>query len=265
MKKIQRHLGLIGLLLRMRLERGMMFRFSFFNAFFVDGIMFVLQLVMFEALYANADSIAGWGRAEGLLFVGTFAVINALNMMVFFFGLNGLAYKVKSGDMDGYLVRPFSPLLRISLERIDIGSVPLLVVSCLIVVYAARQTPQIGVGGWLLYGALVLVMTLLWYDMMLLFRSLAFFFTSVSSIDRLEGTALEMCMKVPGVAFRGVFEAIFMLILPYGLMGTVPVEAVMGTLSPLGLAYSLGVVALFTFLALFVFRQGVRHYKSASS
>lgn len=265
MRKIRKQMGLIWLLFRMRLERSMMFRFSFFNAFFVDGSMFALQLVMFEALYANVDSIAGWGRAEGLLFVGTFAVINALNMVVFFFGLNDLARKVKSGDMDGYLVRPFSPLLRISLERIDIGSVPLLLISCLIVVYAAKQMPPVSAGYWLLYCALVLVMTLLWYDMMLLLRSLAFFFTSVSSIDRLEGTALEMCMKVPGVAFRGVFEVLFLLILPYGLMGTVPVEAVTGALTPLGLVYALGVVALFTFLALYVFRQGVRHYKSASS
>ncbi len=261
-----RQLKIIWHLFKMKLKRNMAFRFSFFNGFFVDSSMFIMQLVTFSAIYGNVDAIGGWDRGSTLLFVATFSMVNALNMFTFFFGLNTLADKIKSGGMDTYLTKPMSPLLRISFESIDIGSLPLVVFSCVLIAYAIGETNvTVTFVNVFTYIALTLLMTLLWYDIMLLLRSVPFFLVSATSILRVEEALLDLAMKIPGAAFKGFFKLLFMLILPYGLMATVPVEAFTGMLTPWGLVYSLAVVAVFTFAALYVFRVGVRHYKSASS
>lgn len=266
MKKIARYARFIWILLKLRLSRAMAFRFVFFNAFFVDGGLFLVQMLMFSAIYGNVDSIGGWGRGETLLFVGTFSLINALNMLIFFFGINSLNEKIQTGDLDGYLTKPFPTLLRLSFENIDLGSLPLVLLSVGIIVYAARQlTITVTAGAVIGYILLTLLMVVLWYDMMVILRTIAFFTISISSIQRLEGTVLDMAMRIPGVAFQGAFKVIFMVLLPYGLMGTVPVEWFTGALTNGGLIYSLAVVVIFTAFMLWFFRQGVRNYKSASS
>ena len=54
-----RQLRLIWMLVRMKLKRMMIVRLSFFGAFFVDGSMFVIQLLVFSAIYGNVNSIGG--------------------------------------------------------------------------------------------------------------------------------------------------------------------------------------------------------------
>ena len=153
----------------------MMYRLSFFGAFFVDGSMISTQLIAFQAIYARVDSIGGWGRGQTLLFVGTFSLINALNMVVFFFGVNGIAEKIKSGDLDGHLVKPMNALFRLTFENVDFGSLPLVGYSVAILMYAARLLPDPPSPARVLgYAGMVLTMTLLWYDLMVLMRSIAF-------------------------------------------------------------------------------------------
>lgn len=261
-----RQLRLIWALVRMKAARQTAFRLGFFGPLFVDGSLFILQILMFSAIYSHVDSIAGWGRGQMLLFIGTFSLIDAINMTVFFFGVLNLPSLVKGGDFDGYLVRPVNPLLRVTFENVNLGSAPIILLSVGIIVYGARVmgvTPSLfQIAGYVL---LVLLMLLLWYDLMLLLRSVVFFAVSASSIGRLEGAFLEMCMMLPGTAFKGAFRLIFKVLIPYGIIGTVPVEFFSGLLSPGELAGALAIVAVFTALAIGTFRLGCRNYKSASS
>ncbi len=261
-----RQLRLIGALVRLKIARQTAFRLGFFGPLFVDGSLFILQILMFSAIFAHVDSIAGWGRGQTLLFIGTFSLINAINMTVFFFGIQGLPNLVRNGDFDGYLTRPVNPLLRLTFENVNLGSAPLILFSIGIIVYAVRViglTPTfLQVGG---YGLLVFAMLVLWYDLMVLLRSVVFFVISASSIGRLEGAFLEMCMMLPGTAYKGVFRLIFQVLLPYGIIGTVPVQFFSGILAPGELAGALATVGVFTVLAWGTFRVGCRNYKSASS
>ena len=72
--------------------------FSFFSAFFVDGSLFLMQLIMFNAIYSNVDTIGGWSRGEVTIFIGTFSLINALNMALYFFGVTSIPDKIKNGN-----------------------------------------------------------------------------------------------------------------------------------------------------------------------
>ena len=263
---MRRELRFIKLLLKLRLSQMMVFRLSFFGSLFVDGSLFMFQLLSFNAIYGQVEAIGAWGRGEMIIFIGTFSLINAINMVVYFFGVINIPTKVKEGSLDHYLTKPINPLLRLSLESIDIGSVPLLLFSTVIIAYGISQLNiTIGIGTVLLYVVFVLLMCILYYDMEVILRTISFFVISTSSIDRLEGECIEMCMKIPGNLFKGVFKLLFCVLLPYGIMATVPAKILSESISMRGLIYAILIVIIFTVIMLKFWKYGLKHYKSASS
>jgi len=263
---MKRNLRFIVLLIKLKLSRMMVFRFSFFGAFFADGTLFLVQLLTFSTIYAHVDSIGGWGRGQMIIFVGTFSLINALNMLIYFFGIVDLPDKIKRGDLDQYLTKPINPLLRLTFESVNPGSFLLVVMSLLIIGYGVSVTGlEVSAGLALAYAGLALLMTLLWYDMEVILRTIPFLVISANGVVQLESHLIELNFKVPGTLFKGVFRVLFCFIMPYGVMSTVPTQLLSGALTAAGLAQALCVAVVFTVFTLWFWRFGLRRYKSASS
>lgn len=263
---MKRNLKFILTLLKLKLSHMMVFRLSFFGGFLIDGTLFLTQLLMFQAIYGQVDSIGGWSKGQMMIFVGTFSLLNAINMTVYFFGVNDIPSKIKSGELDHYITKPVNPLLRLTFENVNPGSAPLILMSFCIIGYGiSLHGESIAVHTWVLYTLFVLLMALLYYDVEVLLRTIPFFVISAESISSLEGTLLDFCMKMPGVIFRGAFKVLFYLIIPYGIMSTVPTQILTQAISPSGILYSAAIVFFFTVLTLKFWKFGLRHYKSASS
>ena len=263
---MMRNLKFILLLIRLKLSRMMVWRLSFFGAFFADGALFLVQLLVFELIYSRVESVGDWSRGQMILFVGTFSMINALNMLIYFFGVVDIPGKISRGDLDQYLTKPVNPLLRLTFENINPGSFPLVVMSVLIIVYGIRIAGiDVSFFPALCYAILVLLMTLLWYDMEIILRTIPFLVISAKGIMQLEGNLIELNFKVPGILFKGVFRMLFCFFLPYGIMSTVPVQFLSGTLTITGLLQALFIVVFFTAFTLWFWKFGLRKYRSASA
>lgn len=264
--RYKENLRFILTLIKMKLYGQMMYRLSFLGATFVDGTLFLLWLIMFNAIYGQVDTIGGWDIGQMTVFVGTFSLINAINMTIYFFGVNGIPGKIKSGELDHYLTKPINPLLRLTFESINIGSTPLILLSVAIVMYGVSLT-NVSINIWivLLYTMFIILMTLLYYNMEIIIRTLPFFFISSGGIERLENAALDLCMGVPGVLFHGVFKFLFYLVLPYGIMATIPTQILTNDISWQMVVLSVVIVIAFTIFAQWFWRFGLKHYNSASS
>jgi len=261
-----RNVRFVWLLIKYKLTRMMMFRADFFFVFFCDGALFLVQLLAFEAIYSGVDSIGGWGRGEMIIFVGTFSMINALNMLIYFFGVVDLPNRIRRGDLDLIITKPVNPLLRLTFESVDPGSFPLVILSVLIILYGVRVAGvEVTAARALGYAALVVLMTVLWYDMELILRTIPFFVISVDGIMELESQFLEVNFKVPGVLFKGAYRFLFYYMFPYGIMSTIPTQFVTGSITAPGLASAVLTAIGFTAFALWFFKLGLRNYKSASS
>ena len=266
---MRKNLRFIWLLIKYKFSRMMVFRADFFLAFFGDSVLFLVQLLTFETIYSHVDFIGGWTRGQMIIFVGTFSMINALNMVIYFFGIVDLHGKIRRGDLDQYLTKPVNPLLRLTFEEADPGSLPLILLSGGIIAYGVKTAElRLTAPLLLLYIFLILIMTLLWYDMQVILRTFSFFFPASNAIDpisRIEGSLLNLNFKIPGVIYKGVFKVLFYFVLPYGIMATIPAQALTRMLTFPAFLYALGIVALFTALTLWFWRFGTKHYKSASS
>lgn len=263
---MRKNVRVVRELIRLRFQNIMMFRLGFFGPFFVDGSLFLVQLLVFDAVYGNVDQIGGWGKGEMILYIGTFSLINAVNMVIYFFGVVGIPYKIKSGEMDLYLTKPVSPLLRLSLENVNPGSIPLVIMSLFIIGFGAANAGVI----WNLkllagYCFWVLLMLVLYYDLEVLIRSISFYVISTAKLEQLEGACIELCMQLPGTVYYGVYKLVFCVILPYGILATIPVKSLIGECSLKVAIYGILMTAVFTVLTAFVWKNGIRHYNSASS
>ena len=263
---MRKNLRFIGLLIRYKFSRMMMFRVDFFAAFFTDGALFVIQLLCFGAIYSQIETIGGWTRGQMIIFIGTFSMINALNMVIFFFGLVDLPDRIRRGDLDQYLTKPVNPLLRLTFENFNVGSIPLVALSALLIGYGVSVSGvELPLLRGIAYVFFVLLMTLLWYDMELILRTIPFFVFSATGVTRIEGEILNLCMKVPGILYKGALKIVFYFILPYGIMSTIPTQLITGSITGRGLGISACTVAVFTAFALWFWKSGLRHYKSGSS
>ncbi len=266
MRRIKKNCRVLKELVKLRFQNLMMFRLGFFGPLFVDGSLFVIQLLGFRAVYTNVDSIGGWGEGEMVLYIGTFSLLNAINMVLYFFGVNDITRKIRSGEMDLYLTKPVSPLFRITFERMNPGSVLLILMSVCIIVYGiAKAGIVLTVGKVLTYLFFVVLMLFLYYDMEVLLRSFAFYFISGARMEQLEEAALGLCMQLPGIAFYGIYKVIFYCILPYGIMATLPVQSMTGELTGKTALSGIGIVILFSGLTAAFWKRGIRRYHSASS
>jgi len=261
-----RNIRFIWLLIRLKLSHMMVFRLSFFGAFLTDGMLFITQLVTFQIIFSQVETLGTWGQGEMLIFIGTFSMINGISMVICFFGVVEIPNKITSGDLDLYLTKPGSPLLRLTFENVNPGSAPLLILSGLIIAYGVQVAGvELSAALILGYSVLVLLMTLLFYDVELIIRILPFFFLGTSNMQNIEANLLELNFRVPGIIYEGLFKVIFFFIVPYGIMATVPTQFITRSLTTGWLLQALGVVVFFTGFALWFWRFGLRHYKSASS
>ena len=264
--RLKKNMRVIRELFHLRFHGLAVFRLDFFAPFFVDGSLFLIQLLAFGAVYSNVDTIGNWGKGEMILYLGTFSLLNALNMTIYFFGINGIPYKVRSGELDLYLSKPISPLLRLTFENVSPGSIPLVLMSICTIVYGVHmlniQLRMAMIAGYVFW---VVIMTILYYEMEVIIRSMSLYIVSMARMEQIEEAGIELCMKLPGIAFYGVYKVIFYLILPYGIMATLPVQCMIGEMNWQIAIYGIAIVILFSVITAFLWKQGLKHYNSASS
>lgn len=265
-KQISKYWRVLKELVKLRFQNLMVFQMDFLAPFFVDGFLFLTQLIVFRAVYSNVDSIGAWKSGEMIIYIGTFSLLNAISMSICFFGLISIPGKIINGEMDLYLSKPVSPLFRLTFEQINPGSIPLIIMSFFIIGYGVRES---GINlQWqsvLIYLFWVVLMALLYYEMEVLIRSISFYIISTARIVQLEEACLDMCMKLPGIAFYGVYKVIFYFVIPYGIMATLPVQSLIGEMTGRIAMEGIGVIIVFSILTYIVWTRGIRRYNSASS
>jgi ABC-2 type transport system permease protein len=256
----------LKVVLTSRISRQMMYRFSFWTAAFVDGSLFLIQLLTFNAIFSQVESIGGWQRGHMAIFVGTFTILDAFYMGTYFFGVLNLPEFIRNGQLDLYLVKPVNPLFLISTESMDLGSIILSIPGMGMVMWGAAQLQLPLNPLWILgYIGMLLLMYVLMYCLMVLMRIPAFWLVKLTVFSNLENAMVEFSYRVPGVMFKGIWKFILYILLPYGLMATLPTQILAGESRWTAWLLAGGVLAGFWYLMDRLWHQGLRQYNSASS
>jgi len=253
-------------MLRCRDSRQMMYRLSFWTAFWVDLTYFIIQLLTFAAIFQQIDSIGDWTMPHMAIFVGTFTMLDALYMCTYFFGVLAIPDKIRTGALDLYLTRPVSALFLLSVESMDFGSILLTIPGLMMVLWGVNElglslTPGLIAG----YAALFVGMFLLMYCVMVVLRVTAFWMVRINAFNELENALVEFSFRVPGVVYQGIWKFFLYVLLPYGLMATIPTQFLTGGMQLQHWLLTGGVLAGFWIVMTRLWQAGLRRYGSASS
>ncbi len=266
MLTVKRYFRIFTQLFKFRLSNQMIYRASFWTVFFVDMSMFLIQLAVFSALFLNVDHINGWNKYQMIFFVGTFNLVDSTNMFLCFFGIISIPGKIREGKLDIYMTKPVNTLFWVTFESIDIGSSLLFIPASLMIGYA---TIKLGItltlGKVLGYFLLLALMLLLLYSLMLILRTLSFWFIKTDALHDLEGELMGFSFRVPGIVYTGAAKFILYVLLPYALIATIPTQFFTQILTGGQWLLVVCVTLFFTILAQVLWRLGLRNYTSASS
>jgi ABC-2 type transport system permease protein len=263
---MRRELKIIYCLIKQKLIRQMMYKESFIGGFFVNLSLFVVQLMFFAVIYDNTFLIGEWSKYQFIFFIGTYNLIINFAMMFFYFGIIKIPQLIRNGKMDYYILKPCNSLLYISFENFDLSSFPMVIFSIIITIYAAiSENTRLDLLNVSLYIALLFLMCLLYYDLLVLVRCISFYTVDISGLESVEWSLTELNMKIPGTMYKGFLKYLFCIILPYGLVATIPSYVFFNGISTKVALFIACIVSLFSFLANTVWKYSLRHYRSASS
>lgn len=244
--------------------REVVYRTNFITSLMVDVIWMGVEMSLFGVIYANVPTLGGWTQPQVFFFLGIFFASDAI--FTIFFQRNYWMFSdlVNKGELDILLTKPIHPLFLALTRWINMTAVFNVVLGLGI---ASRYADEAGFPGgihwlgmifWLFVGvATQLVLRFVF--------SVWVFWTERSwSISRLYFQFFQLASK-PDWIFPPMIRYLIMTALPFAFIGSIPARALLKGLEAWEYGLILGVLVVFGFLDLFLWRAGLRRYQSASS
>jgi ABC-2 type transport system permease protein len=266
---LARYFRLLGSLGRYTLNRELAFRGNFLVKVSVEVLWLAILIAFFRTVFARTSTIAGWSEPQYFFFVGCFFAMNGLIEMLFLDNCNEFAELVRTGDLDGLLLKPIDEQFLITCRRIDWGTAPNVLMGAVLMVISLVQM------NW--HFDLVRVLTFLLtfvcgtgiaYSFMLLLTSLSVWMVRNQSLMEM-WWLFSSVARYPKEIFTGRLAGplgnFFTYCLPILVVVNVPSNAMVRVLDAPAVVLTMGATVILLWLSRRFFHRALRSYRSASS
>ncbi|MFK7779013.1 MAG: ABC-2 family transporter protein [Gimesia sp.] len=103
------------------LIREMTFRGNLLITIVTRGFWFAAQLVLFDIIYRNVNSINDWSRDEYFAFMATGMLINAIVETFFMPNCANFSELIRNGNLDFVLLKPIDTQFLVSFEKVNLA------------------------------------------------------------------------------------------------------------------------------------------------
>lgn len=262
---MKRYLRLYLYFLQFSFSKAMEFRIDFTFRIVMDVVYYAINILLFKTLFLHTELIAGWNHEQMMVFVSCYLLVDAINMTVFSTNMWWLPNYINKGELDYYLIRPVNPLFFLSLREFSANSFVNLVMAVGFFIYSL--TSYTGVYSWMeILGLIVLLINgaLVYYTLhMMMIIPVFWTHSSRGFIDLFY--SLGLAMERPDKIFKGWLRVVFTMIVPLTVLASFPARAFLeGFTTGVLLHITLVTVGAWS-LMLFLWKQGLKNYSSASS
>jgi ABC-2 type transport system permease protein len=262
---MKRYLHLYLYFLQFSFSKAMEFRLDFSFRILMDIIYYIVNIGLFKILFLHTDLIGGWTHDQMMVFVASYLLVDAINMTIFSSNMWWLPYFINRGELDYYLIRPVSPLFFLSLRDFSASSFINLVIALGFFIYSLAVYP-LPFDIFRVLGLVVLIFNgaLIYYCIQMVMILPVFWTQSSRGFIDLFYT-LGLAMERPDRIFKGWLRVLFTMILPFGLIASFPARFfIEGLQMDVMLHLTIVSIALWLFM-LYLWKQGLKNYSSASS
>jgi ABC-2 type transport system permease protein len=261
----RRHLRLWKQCLTQAVRRDLQFRTQAFATAVTAVVELALALVPVLILTRATAGRGGWSGPLSIAVVGAYGVGCSLIDCFVAPNLRRMDSYVRRGDLDLILIRPVCAPLYTALRWIqpsELAGVFSGAALLLIGLHLAKQPVSgpaaLAATAWLILG--VVAYSLFWANL----SYLSFWLGSAEPVNEI-AVQLRGAGQYPLPYYRRTARLVLISIIPAGLIGSVPVASVLGSVSATRLALSGCGCAVAAVVTLLHWRLALMHYSSASS
>lgn len=262
---MKRYIRLYLFFLQFSFSKAMEFRLDFSFRIIMDVIYYAVNIFLFKILFLHTDIIGGWTHDQMMVFVGSYLLVDAINMTIFSTNMWWLPHYINRGELDYYLIRPVSPLFFLSLREFSANSFVNLIIAIGIFIWTLSQyAAPWDILSLLGFIALLFNGVLIHYCIQMLMILPVFWTQSSRGFIDLFYT-LGLAMERPDRIYRGWLRVFFTVVVPFALIASFPARFFIEGFSFMTFIHLTIVSAAMWILMMIVWRAGLKIYSSASS
>ncbi|MGO9465616.1 MAG: ABC transporter permease [Isosphaeraceae bacterium] len=264
-----KYLRLLRSLAVYTLNRELAFRVNFLVKVSVEVLWLAILVAFYRTIFARTSSVAGWSEPQYFFFVGCFFAINGLIEMLFLDNCNEFAELVRTGDLDGLLLKPIDEQFLITCRRMDWGTGPNVLMGSVVMIFSLYRMH------WHFEAARVATFfvtfacgTAIAYSCMLFLTSLSVWMVRNQSLMEM-WWLFSSVARYPREIFAGAWAEpvgrFFTYCVPILVVVNVPANAMVRVLDPVLVVVTVVATVLLLWLSRRFFLRALRSYRSASS
>jgi ABC-2 type transport system permease protein len=251
------------------LNRELAFRGNFLVKVSVEVLWLAIMIAFYRVVFARTSNVAGWTEPQYFFFVGCFFALNGLIEMLFLDNCNDFAELVRSGDLDGLLLKPIDEQFLISCRRVDWGTAPNVLMGSVVMIIALFQLHwQFDIVKVLTFFVTFACGTAIAYAFMLMLTSLSVWMVRNQSLMEMWWLFSSLA-RYPKEIFVGAWAAplgaVFTYIIPILVVVNVPSNAMVRVLDPVMVLLTIAATVALLWISRRFFLHALRSYRSASS
>jgi ABC-2 type transport system permease protein len=260
-----RYIRLFGHFVAFSFSKGFEFRFDFYMRIIMDVMYYAVAISFFKIVLMHTPSLGGWNEPQMMIFVAGYCMVDAFNMTLFSNNMWMFPQLVNRGDLDYYLIRPVSSLFFISLRDFAANSFMNLLITGGLLAWAVSRYPE-PISAWkvVLFVAMILNGTLIFYCLNVMSNMLVFFSQSSGGFGHLVWTMMKLGER-PDRIYSGIIRRVVTTILPFALVASFPTRLMIEEFDYRILLHVAAVTVCLFAITLWVWSRALRSYSSASS
>jgi ABC-2 type transport system permease protein len=259
-----KHLKLFWMLLRLSIKKSMIYRADFLITIVAMFFWVGIYATFFEVIFLHIDSLAGWNKAQALMFVAFYYFVQGINNVLFRESFEGFGETMRRGQLDPILTKPGSLHLQLFFRNIRFDHLLDFLITGLLFLYIFWSNDMNL--SWMDFGFglfLSIFGNILLYGILLIMASVLFWVDRLDSFGSTMWHALQ-ASRYPRQIFTGTGRWILQFILPIALIVSVPTEFALGAGSWNLLGYFVIISFVFLGLGMGLFHLGLKRYNSAN-
>ncbi len=225
-----------------------------------DILWYVLQIILFEAIYLHVDQLGGWGIAEMRTFLGMLFLVDAFQMVLFSYNFDTFSQKIVQRDLDLLLLRPVSAQQLMTSQKLQCGFLLNVIFALAWLLWSLSLLPE----GFPWVRSLLLFIVVpaalcIFYSTRLIFCTVALLLTRAEHFHELYFAFFKMGQRPDHLYGMGIRYMILLLI-PVGMIASFPTRVLVNPSDNAALPLLLAVSTGFFLVANSFWNWSVKRY-----
>jgi ABC-2 type transport system permease protein len=258
-------LKVLSTFLKVNLQIALAYRTDTVVNILVNLMWLGWELLGLSIIFANTETLGGWGPGQLIALLGVFRLVNALMAAVIWPATEKFNTSVRDGSLDYTLLQPTDSLYLITIARIVVWRAWDLILGVVLIIIGVRMSGnEIGLAGLPAFILLIGVGMVVIYSLWVVMIALTFWFVKFDNNVTILQALLD-AGRYPATVYPSWLRMIVTFLVPVAVATTVPLQGLRGDLNGWQVLLFVGVGAAALAFARLVWKAGVRKYSGASA